>query len=273
MSARSSAQDAVARATRSNAFESAARIGYAVSGVLHLLVGYIILQIALGAGGEADSSGALGTLARQTGGAAMLWLAAIGLLALALWRLAETAVGPHPSERYDEEQGETRVTKRLKSFSLAVIYIAVAYSAIKFASGGGQPHTARNTELSARLMGSGAGKAVLIAVGLVLVGVGSYHAYKGFTKRFLKDLKVGGGRWITPIGVVGYIAKGLVLGGAGVLVIVAWLTADPSKATGVDAAAKALGTAPFGKFLLIAAALGIAAFGLYSFVRSRHARM
>jgi hypothetical protein len=30
---------------------------------------------------------------------------------------------------------------------------------------------------------------------------------------------------------------------------------------------------PFGKFLLIAAALGLAAFGAYSFVRSRHGRM
>ena len=51
------------------------------------------------------------------------------------------------------------------------------------------------------------------------------------------------------------------------------LTADPSKAAGLDAAVKTLGQAPFGKFLLIAAALGLAAFGAYGFVRSRHGRM
>ena len=44
-------------------------------------------------------------------------------------------------------------------------------------------------------------------------------------------------------------------------------------ATGLDAAVKTLGHAPFGKVLLILAALGIAAFGAYSFVRSRHGRM
>ena len=63
------------------------------------------------------------------------------------------------------------------------------------------------------------------------------------------------------------------LAGAGVLVIVATLQADPSKATGFDAAVKTLGHAPFGRVLLVVAALGIAAFGAYSFVRSRHGRM
>ena len=65
------------------------------------------------------------------------------------------------------------------------------------------------------------------------------------------------------------MAKGLVLGGAGILVIVATLQADPSKAAGFDAAVKTLGQVPFGKVLLILAALGIAAFGAYSFVRAR----
>ena len=63
------------------------------------------------------------------------------------------------------------------------------------------------------------------------------------------------------------------LAGAGVLVIVATLQADPSKSTGIDAAVKTLGQAPFGKFLLVLAAVGIAAFALYSFVRSRYGRM
>ena len=61
--------------------------------------------------------------------------------------------------------------------------------------------------------------------------------------------------------------------GAGLLVIVASLQADPSKAAGLDAAVKTLGQAPFGKILLILAALGLAAFGAYSFVRSRYGRM
>ena len=106
-----------------------------------------------------------------------------------------------------------------------------------------------------------------------MIGVGGYHVYKGVSKKFLKDLRVSGGTGINAVGVAGYVAKGLVLAGAGVLVIVATLQADPSKAPGIDAAVKTLGKAPFGKFLLIVAALGIAAFGAYSFVRARFGRM
>ncbi len=127
--------------------------------------------------------------------------------------------------------------------------------------------------MSAQLMQSGWGKALLIAVGLGVAAVGGYHVYKGASKKFLKDLRVSGGTAVTAVGVSGYVAKGLVLVGAGLLVIFATLTADPSKAAGIDAAVKTLGQAPFGKVLLILAALGIAAFGAYSFVRSRHGRM
>ncbi|KAB7753732.1 hypothetical protein MPHL43072_25045 [Mycolicibacterium phlei DSM 43072] len=56
------------RATDSDAFEYTARAGFAVSGVLHLLIGYLIVRIALGSGSAgqsgsgqsgADQSGAL----------------------------------------------------------------------------------------------------------------------------------------------------------------------------------------------------------------------
>jgi hypothetical protein len=106
-----------------------------------------------------------------------------------------------------------------------------------------------------------------------VLAVGGYHVYKGVTKTFFKDLRVSGGTGVKAVGIAGYVAKGLVLAGAGILVIVATLKADPAKASGLDAAVKTLGEAPFGKFLLILAAVGIAAFGVYSFVRSRYGRM
>jgi hypothetical protein len=70
------------RATDSDAFEYTARAGFAASGVLHLLVGYIIGRLAFTGGGRnADQSGALASLGSQTGGAIMLWVAAVGLAA------------------------------------------------------------------------------------------------------------------------------------------------------------------------------------------------
>ena len=261
------------RATDSSAFEYTARAGFAASGVLHLLVAYIILRIAFGSGGSADQSGALATLANQTGGAVMLWVTAVGLLALGLWRVAEAVIGSKPGESRGPGQDDNPAWKRAKAMGLAIVNFAIAFSAARFATGSGQSSGQQNSGISAQLMQSGWGKFVLIAAGLGVVVVGGYHVYKGVSKKFLKDLRGSGGTGITAVGITGYAAKGAVLAGAGLLVIVATLQADPAKASGLDAAVKTLGQAPFGKFLLVVAAVGIAAFGVYSFVRSRYGRM
>ena len=264
---------AVDRATDSNGFEYAARVGYGTSGVLHLIIAYIVLRLAFGSGGNADQSGALATLAAQPGGAVALWITAVGLFALALWRLAETVVGSHPNEPGRGDDGAKKAFKRLKSVSLAVVYFGIAMTAVRFASGGGKSNSAQNAGLTARMLQSGWGKAVLLIAGVGIIAAGGYHIYKGLSKRFEKDLKVSGGQAVTALGVAGYTAKGSVLGGAGLLLIVATLTADPSKGAGLDAAVKTLGHAPFGKVLLIIAAAGLAAYGAYCFVLARFARM
>lgn len=264
---------AVDRATNSTAFENAARIGYSVSGMLHLLIAYIVVRLAFGSGGNADQSGALATLAAQPGGAVALWVTAVGLAALALWRLAESVVGSHPNEPGRQDDGAKKAFKRVKSIALAVVYAGIAATAVRFATGGGKSNGAQNAGLTARLLQSGWGKALLLTTAIAIIAVGGYHVYKGLSKKFEKDLKVSGGTLVTTLGVTGYTAKGLVLGGAGVLLVVATLTADPAKGAGLDAAVKSLGHAPFGKFLLIAAAVGFAAYGAYCFVLARFARM
>jgi len=241
-------------------FERIAQAGFAASGVLHVLITFIVARLAFGTGGNADQSGALAALAAQPGGAAMLWVAAVVLAALGFWYLVETFL-------------EDDAKHRVKSAAVGVVYLALATSAAKFALGSGKSSGQQNAGLSAQMMQSGWGKAILVVVGLVVIGVGGYHVYKGATKKFFKDLNVSGGTAITWIGVVGYVAKGLALAGAGVLVLVATLTADPAKASGIDAAVKTLGGAPYGKVLLLIAALGLAAYGAYCFVRSRHADM
>ena len=206
----------------------------------------------------------------------MLWIAAIGMVALALWHVAEAMIGSAARRAVADSSRTVKIDRRgsgPKSLGVAIIYFAIAFSAARFAMGSGQSSGQQNSGLSAQLMQSGWGKTLLIAVGLGVAAVGGYHVYKGASTKFLKDLRVSGGRGITAVGVTGYVAKGLVLAGVGLLVIFASLTTDPSKAAGLDAAVKTLGQAPFGKLLLILAALGIAAFGAYSFVRSRYGRM
>ncbi len=81
----------------STSLEWLARGGLIAYGVVHLLVGWLALQIAWGTSGgtSADTSGALQTLADQPFGEVLLWVAAVGLVALALWQVSE-AIWGHP---------------------------------------------------------------------------------------------------------------------------------------------------------------------------------
>jgi uncharacterized protein DUF1206 len=81
------------------------------------------------------------------------------------------------------------------------------------------------------------------------------------------------GGLITALGVCGHVAQGAVLLAARVCIILATYSRDPAKATGLNRAIKALGEARFGEAVLIAAATGFAAYGVYSFALMRYLRM
>lgn len=204
--------DAVRSAVDHPAAHVAARVGYVISGLIHLLIGYLIVRIATGSSGVADQTGALRTVAMTVGGNVVLWAIAIALIPLTLWRVAETILGLHPGEhgRSSEDPRDFRWTSRLKALGLAVVYTAVGVTAVQFALGRRKSGAAENAGLSARLMRSVEGKAVLVAIGLVIVGIGCYFAYKGASRRFCNDLTSTPGTVVTVLGVFGYVAEGLV---------------------------------------------------------------
>jgi hypothetical protein len=227
--------------------------------------------VAFGETGTADQSGALATLATKPGGTAALWVAAVALLVLGLWRLVETALGRSTDPKSQDRSSEAM--DRAKAFGLAVVYLGFAYSAFGFAMGTGKSSSDQNVAMSARLMQTTAGTCALIVAGVSIVAVGGYHVYKGASLNFLDDLKGESGNLVRRLGVVGYVGKGVVIASAGVLVVLATSRSEPHKATGLDGALKTLGAQPYGTALLIAAGIGIGTYGLYSFVMARLTKM
>jgi hypothetical protein len=259
---------AARRAADSRWLERTARVGFVVSGLLHLLIAYIALQVAwTGANGRADQSGALAVLAEHSWGKAVLWLGVLGFAGLALWQLTEAAVGA-PGRDAKEQAGA-----RGKALAKGVVYAALAVSTFSFARGSGTSSSKQSRDLTRSLMEHGGGRALVVLIGLVVVGVGAYHVYKGLARKFHDDLAQRPGTAVEYLGVAGYVAKGIALGVVGVLFCVAGLRQQPSKASGLDGALKTLREQPLGTGLLTVVALGLAAYGLYSFARARMARL
>jgi len=82
------AHPAAAATRRHPLVQALARAGFAANGLVHALIGTLVVAIAAGGRGEADQVGALRTVAAVPWGAVLVWAIAIGLWGLALWHLA-----------------------------------------------------------------------------------------------------------------------------------------------------------------------------------------
>ncbi|MDX6318736.1 MAG: hypothetical protein QOD35_2136, partial [Nocardioidaceae bacterium] len=83
----SNAQSTAKQVENSEWLERAIRVGLASYGVVHLLIAWLALQLAFGnSSGAANQNGAMRQLAQQPLGKPLLWVVALGFVALALWQ-------------------------------------------------------------------------------------------------------------------------------------------------------------------------------------------
>ena len=282
-SAARSAGGTARRVSDNKWLERLARFGWLIDGVLHLLIGYIAVRLALGGGsagaaggGSADQSGALATLAQSGPGRVALWVGVVGFGCLALWQATNAIFGAGTSGTLAGDNKD-RMKDRAKSAGKAVVYASLAVLTLRFARGGSSSTGQQSADFTASMIDTGPGRLLIAAIGLVIAGIGLYHVYKGWTKKFLEDLTGTGGhdvsKAVRTLGKVGYIAKGVVLTIVGALFVLAAVRQTAGKATGIDGALRTLLEQPYGTPLLVAIGLGLAAFGIYLFARARFARM
>jgi len=247
-----------------------ARGGFVARGITYVLIGVLAVQIGLGSGGkEADRSGALHAIAAQPGGAAVLWLLAVGFAGMALWLLAEAAYG-------QAGPGGRAAGKRLAALARGIVYAFVCVGVVSFVSGRGDPASSnsQSRDMTARLMSHAGGRWLVLLIGLGVAGAGLAMAVGGMRRTFRKHLRLAQmnsrtRKVVEALGVVGTTARGIVFGVIGVFLVVAAVTFDPAKAQGLDGALRKLATTPLGPWLLVAVALGLVTFGVYSWCEAR----
>jgi len=254
------------RASDSPAAHFLARAGLTARGVIYVLVGWVAVLVALGhSSREADQGGALQLLAGKSYGLVSLWLLGIGFAGYALWRLSEAAFGV---------TGEPGVGPRLKSLARAVIYAGLSYLTFTVISGRARSQAGRQQDITATAMQHPAGRVLVGVVGLAVVACAITLVVEGARKKFMRYLQTARmnastRRVVKLLGMTGTIARGLVFGLAGVLVIDAAITHKASNSGGIDKALLTLRDQPFGEFLMLLAALGLLVFGIYGLCEAR----
>src|SRR6476469_4489908 len=202
-----SAERAGQQAITSRPFKVLLTVGLIAYGVVHILIGWIALQIAWigrGQGPEASQKGALAEMAQQPFGVVLLWITVIGLFALAVWQLIEAIWGHR-----DRPAGFKRIRKRLGSAGRAISYMVIAIAGIATVRGEAGSGNSSEESWSARLMSVPFGRLLVIAVGIAIIALGVRLIRRGIKKKFTDDLAGGVGRRVISIGQVGYNVKGI----------------------------------------------------------------
>ncbi|ROQ66444.1 uncharacterized protein DUF1206 [Streptomyces sp. 840.1] len=268
------------RAGNGSAVEAAGRAGFVARGVIYFLVGVLALRIAFndtgGSGGKtADRGGALSEIAQKPFGSVLLWVLGVALAGMALWRLSEAAFGAAGPD------GQ-KATKRLASAGRAVFYGFVSYSVLMFAAGdrgsGSGSSDAQSQDVTAKALDLPGGRWLVGAVGVGVAGAGLWIAGRAALRKFHKHLRMGEmsrteRRAVDITGVFGGVSRGLVFAVAGGFAVAAAVKARSGEAKGMDDTLRSLSTTPAGPWLLALIAVGLAAFGLFSFANARRRRI
>src|SRR5579872_7444952 len=243
-----------------------ARCGYAAKGVVYLIIGVIAIQVALGArGAVTDQKGALHTILAQPFGHILLGVVAVGLFGFALWCFVQAV--------FDTEGKGTKAKGLIARVGYAAVglsYAALAFGAIQLVTGsgsGGKGSNASAQDATALLLKQTFGPALVIVAGLIVLGVACALFYQAYAARFqaqlrLATLSTGVKKAVIAVGRLGYAALGVVFGIIGILLIVAAVQHNASKATGLDGALQELARQSYGLVLLGIVAVGLFAYGL-----------
>ena len=244
------------------------RVGLATSGVIYLLIGVLAVRIAFGFGDEqADQKGAIETIGRQPFGKVLLVLLVIGFVVLAVWYAAKAYKGGKVG---DGHSGGTKTRIGLAassvfSASLAVTTARVAMKAFedqKPETGGG----GKEQEAVAAVLDWPGGKYIVFAAAAFFVYWGGKMLKRAVKKDYMEQfagLRQSRRKIVDPLGRAGFSAQAVVRWVAAWFLVKAAMDHDAEKTVGLDGALRELADQSYGPWLLVAVALGMAAFGVF----------
>ena len=249
------------------------RFGYVVRGVLYLLLGVFAVQLALGAHRAAISqTGAIAMIGRQPFGRVLLVLVAIGLAGYALWGTFRAVLDP-----LHKGHSPRGLATRMGFAMSALAYAGLFAGTLGLLAG--TSTRAAATDWTAGLLARPYGAWLVGLIGLCwIAGAGLGEIVRGWRASFEHDLALEHmssteREWALPLGRIGTVARGCVFTITGLLLVAAAMHFRSDADTGLDGSLRELARQPFGQALLLAAALGLLAFGAYSVMCARWMRM
>ncbi|MBS9720809.1 DUF1206 domain-containing protein [Tianweitania sp. BSSL-BM11] len=247
-----------------------ARVGYTARGMVYMVIGWLALLSGLGGGGgTTDSKGAVQTLMASGPGLVIAIILILGLLSYALWRFIQAALDPD-----DHGLSAKGTAIRIGLAASGITYLgltAYTFSLWRGSASGGEGGAGAFSDWVTGIIG---GTAAAFALAAILAGVAIAHFIKAWKRGYEKymELDEDTKTKIAPVAVTGLVARGSIFVVLAVLLFYHGSLAGEGK-PGTEDALNFIHELPFGSVLLIAVAVGLIAFALYSFAEAAWRRV
>ena len=250
--------------------EGGARWGYAARATVYLSVGAIALLAAVGLTPKAQGAvSSLKAWGAWPPGIVLLWIIGVGLYAFAGWRGLQAIfdadrLGRAPAALL-ERGGKAISGLVYGGLAVSIFGLLDAIEDLREVEDEATTQTAIETALAYP-----GGSLAVTGLGAVIALAGAGNAIRGCTSHFTETLQCGpdAGTWIGVLARVGYVARGLVMAGAGMLTVAAGLHSRAHDAKGVGGALEWLKDQPFGHAALAIIGLGLLAFAAFGFAKA-----
>ena len=262
-------------AAYSPTMERLTRLGYAVKGFLYVAIGFIAIGGALGKNKTpADQLGAISTFARLPYADIILWIILVGLISYSLWGVIRAVLDPF--HKGTDVKGLLARAGFLVSAATYASFVLPTYDLIRGARSASSSNS--TAHMVSQLMNVPMGRWLVGAIGVAAIAAGLYQIYSAIKMNYDEVFKpyalsAEQFRIARQMGRYGTIARGIVFALVGFFLALAAYQARPGTAQGLNGALKYLGKQPYGLYLLLIVALGLIAFGLYSFMGAAWFRM
>jgi hypothetical protein len=255
--------------------EAAGRAGLVAKGVSFGLVGVLAARVAVegGQGRTPDRQGALREIAGDGIGRVTLVLLAIGFAGYALWRLAEAVF-----DRGGDGDDPPGLAKRAAAVAKAAIYAGLCATTIAILLDAGGSGGNSEDKWTQRLLDLPAGRLIVGAAGLGVIGAGLFNGYRALSGGFQKDMETyemsaKEQPVVRIVGFVGHVARMVVFVLIGLFLLKAAWHERPNEAIGLDGALQQVAEQTYGRLLLGLVAVGVVAYGLFCLVQARYRKV
>jgi len=243
--------------------------GYVAEGIVYVLIGAFALVAALEPSQPSGPLGALAKLAAAPLGDAMLASLALGLAAFVLWQGVLGILDPE--HRHDRRTIKRRAVRLGCLFNGALHCVLVGEAAwllLGFGRATGDGHS--QAVWSGRVIALPLGRWMIAATGAGIALFGLFQLYRAasqdktervdLTHTSLRGVIIG-------LGIFGFLARGVLFGLIGALLIDAARRYDTANMTGIAGALSALRRQEYGHWLLGAVAAGLISYGVFQIIK------